>query len=167
MIKNIVLIGFMGSGKTTVGQVLAKELAYNFVDTDDLVETRAGMAIGKIFETQGEQAFRQSETEALSEAMTMDKVIVSTGGGIVTIEANNILLSKGLVVYLEASPKQIYANVKNDTSRPLLQGGNVYQKICTMLEDREGLYKQAAHYTVKVDNKTPKEISALILGGTR
>lgn len=165
MIKNIVLIGFMGSGKTTVGKVLAEELGYNFVDTDNLVETSQGMDIPKIFETKGETSFRQSETVALSQAVAIAQCVISTGGGIVTVEANKDILNKGIVVYLEASPEQIYNNVKHDTSRPLLKGENMYQKICTMLNEREMLYKEVAHYTIKVDGKTPNEISTLLLRG--
>ncbi len=167
MIKNIVLIGFMGSGKSTVGKVLAEELGYNFVDTDDLVEASEGMGIPEMFKTIGEQGFRESETAALKEAMGLNKTIVSTGGGIVTIEGNRALLGKGTVVYLEASPEQVYENVKDDTSRPLLQGEDVFGKICSMLEDREKHYKEAAHYTVRVDGKTPKEICTLLLGGIK
>lgn len=157
----------MGSGKTTIGQVLARELKYDFIDTDDLVEAKAAMTIPSIFETRGEEAFRTLETAVLEEAIALEKAVVSTGGGIITVKANKAVLGKGRVVYLQASPKQIYENVKHNTSRPLLQGGDVYEKICTMLEERETLYKEAAHYTVKVDNKTPKEIAALILGGIR
>ncbi len=167
MTNNIVLIGFMGSGKTTVGKVLARELAYRFVDTDDLVEASEGMTIPKIFETKGEETFRKSETAALSEAIGRHHGVISTGGGIVTIKANKAILRRGTVVYLEASPEQVYNNVKNDTSRPLLQGGDVYEKICKLLKEREVLYKDAAHYTVKVDNRTPQEIATLILGGIR
>lgn len=163
--KNIVLIGFMGSGKTTVGKVLAVELGYHFVDTDDLIETNEGVDIPTIFKTQGETYFRQSETAALKRVMDWEKYVVSTGGGIVTIPSNQKILNQGIVVYLEASPQQIYDNVKHNTSRPLLKGENVYAKICRMLKDREMLYKEAAHYTIQVDGKTPQEICTLLLGG--
>lgn len=167
MNKNIILVGFMGVGKTTVGKVLARELNYTFVDTDDLVELNEVMTIAEIFKIHGEQAFRKAETAALSKAIGLNKAIVSTGGGIVTVKENRAILSKGIVIYLEASPEQIYRNVKNDTSRPLLQGEDRYQKISKMLEERRELYNKVAHYTVKVDNKTPKEIVTLILGGIR
>lgn len=165
MIKNIVLIGFMGSGKTTIGKILAKTLGYDFIDTDELVVKNEGMSIPEIFENKGQEYFRQLETAALKEAMALEGVIVSTGGGIVTIKDNEAILAKGTVIYLEASPDQIYKNVKGDRSRPLLQGEDVYQKICTMLKEREVLYKSLAHHIVTVDGKTPQEICTLILGG--
>ena len=163
MIKNIILIGFMGSGKTTVGKVLAKQLKYDFVDTDDLVELNEKTNIPKLFETKGEQYFRKSETTALRQAMGQKGRVVATGGGIVTVENNKEILDKGLVIYLQASPDQIYNNVKHTTTRPLLKQDNVYKTICTMLEDRQSLYQAAAHYTIHVDGKTPPEICRLIL----
>ncbi len=155
----------MGSGKTTVGKVLARELEHQFIDTDDLVESNEEMKISRIFETKGEQYFRKTETTALSQAMGIPQSVVSTGGGIVTIDDNKEILNKGIVIYLEASPGQIYNNVKHDTSRPLLIGDDVYGRICQMLKERETLYKEAAHYTIQVDGKTPKEICTLILRG--
>lgn len=163
MTKNIILVGFMGSGKTTVGKALAKSLNYNFIDTDDLVELNEGTTISEIFEKKGERYFRELESDALSQSIGCTKTVISTGGGIVTIERNKQILSKEAVVYLKASPKQIYNNVKHDQSRPLLQGGNVFDKIRKMLKQRQIHYAQVAEYTVEVDGKTPQEIADLIV----
>ena len=165
MAKPIVLIGFMGAGKTTIGKVIAEKTGYNFIDTDDLVEINEKMAIPKIFQTKGEPYFRRAETRALKEAIGQPATVIATGGGIVTIAHNQEILDGGILVYLQASPDQIYQNVKQGTSRPLLQNDDVYGTICAMLKDRQGLYEAAAHYTVQVDGKTPEEICSIILGG--
>lgn len=165
--KNIILVGFMGSGKTTVGKVLANTLGYNFIDTDHLVVKNEGADIPFIFETRGEGYFRKAESSALNQAIKQQDCVVATGGGIVTTPENKVILRQGFVVYLEASPQQIYQNVKDDQSRPLLKEKDVYGKICTMLKDRQGLYEQVAHFTLKVDEKTPEEICKLILNNIK
>ena len=157
----------MGSGKTTVGKVLAHTLGYHFIDTDHLVVQNEKQNIPFIFETKGEAYFRKAETTALGQAIIQEDCVIATGGGIVTIPENQELLGQGVVVYLEASAGQIYENVKDDRSRPLLREKDVYGKICTMLEHRHGLYKQVANLTVKVDKKTPEDICKLILSNLK
>jgi len=165
--KNIVLVGFMGCGKTTVGKLLALALGYEFVDTDHLVVDNEKMDISFIFQNKGEQYFRKVESIALGQAMDQSDHVVATGGGIVTNPENSPILKQGVVVYLEGSPKQIYNNIKDDKSRPLLQERDVYRKICSMLEERQKLYQQIADYTVEIDEKTPQEICKLILKGIK
>lgn len=165
--KNIVLVGFMGCGKTTVGKLLALALGYDFVDTDHLVVNNEKTDISIIFKNKGEQYFRKVESIALGQAMDQEGHVVATGGGIVTKPENNSILKRGLVVYLAGSPGQIYNNIKDDKSRPLLQEKDVYGKICSMLEERQKLYQQIADYTVEIDEKTPQEICKLILKGIK
>lgn len=161
--KNIVLVGFMGSGKTTVGKVLSHVLGYDFIDTDHIVVQNEKADIPSIFDIKGEKYFRKVETTALKQGMAGQDCVVSTGGGIVTTPENTEILRRGIVIYLEATPRQIYDHIKNDHTRPLLKEKDVYGTICTMLERRQELYKQVAHYSVNVDDKTPEEICALIL----
>ena len=120
-----------------------------------------------IFETKGEGYFREAETTALGQAIARQDCIIATGGGIVTIPANKVILRQGFVVYLEASPDQVYQNVKDDKSRPLLKEDDIYGKICTMLQDRHGLYEQVAQLTIKVDEKTPEAICELIVNAIK
>lgn len=167
MTKNIILIGFMGSGKTTIGRFLAGELGFDFIDTDELVEFNEKIPIPEIFQTKGESYFRKAETAALRQGMEKGQRVIATGGGIVTQDANKALLNKGKVVYLKASPDQIYKNVRKSTSRPLLKVEDVYATICAMLEERQELYQAAAHYTISVDGRTPKEICRSLLRGLR
>lgn len=161
--KNIVLVGFMGSGKTTVGKVLSHALGYDFIDTDHLVVQNEKIDIPSIFDLKGENYFRKAEMTVLEQGMAGQDCVVSTGGGIVTTPENTEVLRRGTVIYLEATPKQIYDHIKNDHTRPLLKEKDVYGTICAMLERRQGLYKQVAHYSVNVDCKTPEEICVLIL----
>lgn len=156
--NNIILIGFMGSGKTTVGKILAQITGYRFVDTDEAIIAKEKMSIPIIFQNKGEEYFRKSESIELQKVITEKRQVISTGGGIVTIKENIPFLRHGTVIYLKASPEHVYRNVKKDKNRPLLQEEDVYGKICTMLKDREFLYKKAAHYTVCVDYKTPEAI---------
>ena len=161
--KNIVLVGFMGCGKTTVGQLLALALGYNFIDTDHLVESNEKTKISNIFENKGEGYFRKVESIALGQAMAQKGHVIATGGGIVTISENHLVLKKGLVFYLKATPQQIFENIKDDRSRPLLRGRDVYRTISTMMKERESLYQQVANDSIQVDKKTPEEVCRLLL----
>ncbi|NLI89556.1 MAG: shikimate kinase [Epulopiscium sp.] len=163
MISNITLIGFMGSGKTTVGKLLASILAYNFIDTDDLIESKEGISISEIFKTRGEEHFRQLESSTLNHVITLKNSVISTGGGIVTIDRNMEILKDANVIYLEATARQIYNNIKHDRSRPLLEGDDMYSKINEILDTRRSLYEGAADHIIQVDGKTPEEIASLIL----
>lgn len=163
MINNITLIGFMGSGKTTVGKLLASILAYNFIDTDDLIENKEAISISEIFKTRGEEHFRELESSTLSHVINLKDTVISTGGGIVTIDRNMEILKDANVIYLEATPRQIYNNIKHDRSRPLLEGDDMYSKINEILDTRRSLYEDAADYIIEVDGKTPEEIASLIL----
>ncbi|MCM1388619.1 MAG: shikimate kinase [Bacillus sp. (in: Bacteria)] len=158
--KNIILIGFMGSGKSTVGIKLSYHLRRALEDTDKLIEKEEGRTISKIFRDDGEPYFRNLETECLKKLIqTTDDKIISVGGGLPMRKENHELLKKlGTVVYLRATPETIYERVKHDTSRPLLQGGNPQEKIRTLLRERTPIYEQAADFIVDVDNKDFEEI---------
>lgn len=130
-VKNIILIGYMGCGKSTVGQCLAKMLDFTFVDTDAFIETQQQRTISDIFAIEGEEKFRQLETDLLKQLVKegREQLVIATGGGMPLRSENRELLSKlGMVVYLKVSPETIYDRVKNDTQRPLLQCDNPLQK---------------------------------------
>lgn len=153
--KNIILIGFMGCGKSTVGIKLSYHLRRALEDTDKLIEKEEGRTISEIFKTDGETYFRSLETECLKKLIqTTDGKIISVGGGLPIREENHALLKElGTVIYLRATPETIYERVKHDTTRPLLQGDNPQEKIRTLLQERTPIYEQAADFVIDVDNK--------------
>lgn len=151
--KNIVLIGFMGCGKTTLGSRLAYKLKYSFVDSDRRIEDEKKMSISEMFEKYGEEYFRQTEKDMIKRLSKVDKQVIATGGGVIKNPENvEELKKKGIIVYLSATPEHIYSNLRNDNSRPLLQGGDKLQIITELLEQREGLYKECADIIIDVNS---------------
>jgi len=160
--KNIILVGFMGTGKTVTGLVLAEQTGLELVDMDSIIEERAGKPISEIFATDGEATFRAMERELVQELAQRDGLIVSTGGGIV-LDPDNItdFEKTGLVICLKASPEMIFQRVEKDTSRPLLAGDKKAQ-IASILETRQPLYDAIAH-GVDTDGLTAEETAKPIL----
>lgn len=158
--KNIILIGFMGAGKTTIGEALAGHRNLRLIDTDQLIEETAGMTISDIFALKGEAEFRKTETAVLERLIeTEDGAVLSVGGGLPLREENRRLLKKlGLVVYLEVSPETVVKRLEGDTTRPLLQGGNVREKVEKLLSERGPVYCEASDITINVDGRSVDEI---------
>lgn len=167
--NNIILIGFMGCGKTTVGIRLSYRLHRLLEDTDKLIEHQQKRSISDIFATSGEEAFRAMETECLKELLVKKgKRIISVGGGLAVREENRQLLKQlGTVVYLKASADTIYERLQSDTSRPLLQTENPRAKIKELLLQREGAYEQACDMIVEVDHLTLEEAADAVLKKVR
>ena len=164
MDKNLVLIGFMGCGKTTLGKKVAKSLGVQFVDTDRYIEHEEGMKISEIFEKKGEAYFRKRETEVCEKFSNETGYIVATGGGIIRNDENIALLKKnGVVIYLKASPEHVFRNVRNDLSRPLLQGGDKMEKIKTLMAERIPLYEKHADMKITVTGGTIRSLVEKIL----
>lgn len=139
--KNIVLTGFMGAGKSAVGRVLAKKTGMNVVDTDELIEAETGMEIADIFKKFGEEHFRSLEKAAVEKAAKLENHVIVTGGGVVLKKENmENLRRNGVIVYLHATPETIYKRVKHETHRPLLQVENPMKKIKELLEHRAPFY---------------------------
>lgn len=162
--ENIILIGFMGSGKTEVGKRLAERLSYTFVDTDDVIEKKVGKSISDIFDEYGEDYFRDLETEVVKELSGIRRHVISTGGGIV-INRDNILNLKqmGLVVWLKASPGTIYERVRYGSQRPLLKVDKPLEEIKRLLELREPLYAEA-DISIEVGGLQVEKIVNIIVG---
>ncbi len=165
---NIILIGFMASGKTTIGKELAKQLGYRFLDTDAEVERREGCTIAGLFANRGETYFRKKEREVLQDLSSGEAQVISTGGGIITQPENVAILQKcrGMVVWLDVTPEEVLRRTKGDATRPLLQIGNDVEKLSkvkNLLAKRYDLYRASAHYTVAVDGKGIDEVTQEIL----
>lgn len=158
--NNIILIGFMGSGKSTVGFRLSYRLRKTLIDTDKQIERDAGKTIKEIFADEGEEFFRDLETQCLEKLLkTSRNQIISVGGGLPVREKNRKLLRRiGKVIYLRISPKEVYERVKHDTVRPLLQTENPLERIEQLMEIRDPLYEKAAHLIIDVDGLTMEEV---------
>lgn len=158
--RNIVLIGYMGSGKSTVGKKAARALEFQFLDTDTLIEQEEGMTISRLFEEKGEAYFRQKETELVERMLTEQKGrVIATGGGLPMREGNKELLQKlGTVVYLKAEPETLLKRLSGDTTRPLLQQGELREKIESMLLIRNPVYEETADLILQTDDMSFYEI---------
>lgn len=162
-IHNLALIGFMGTGKSSVGRFAAAQLHYDFVDTDELIERRAGKSITRIFSEDGEPAFREFERQLVAEMVDWRKKVISTGGGLAANDANLASLKQhALIVCLWASPEAIYERVKHQTHRPLLQGPDPLGKIRELLGQRTRFYKQA-DVLVHTGTRSVREVTQQVL----
>ena len=155
---NVILIGFMGCGKTTVGALLARQLGFQFIDTDQLIAQKAQLPIPRIFETEGEAGFRSRESAALDSLAATSHAVIATGGGIVTIP-NNLpkLRALGLVIWLNPPEPILYARIQRNQDRPLLRSPNPRQTLHDLLALRRHLYAATAHLDVDVSDVTPDE----------
>lgn len=161
---NIILCGFMGSGKTTIGKALSKRLNMRFIDLDDYIVEKRKMDIQYIFKMYGEENFRKSETQAAKNISKMDNCIISLGGGTVINQKNvEILKTNGVIVFLNISANEVYKRLKHNNSRPLLQTNDKLTKIKEMLSSRMPYYQKAADFTVNADNCTPAEATKKVL----
>ena len=160
---NVALIGFMGAGKTSVGRLVAESLGFEFLDTDELIQSRTGRTIADIFAKEGESAFRALEKQMVQELSAREKTVISTGGGLPT-NADNLkaLKSYALVVCLWASPEKIWERVRNQSHRPLLHGADPQKKIRELLAVREPFYKQA-DVLINTDLRSVREATQQIV----
>ena len=156
---NIVLIGFMGTGKSTVSFYLKKNFGMEVVEMDQIISERQGMNISDIFKTYGEEYFRDLETDLLIEMQSRKNVVISCGGGVPMRERNVVEMKKnGKVVLLTAKPETILERVKNDHGRPLLEGNKNVEFIAELMEKRREKYEAAADIMIETDGKTKQEI---------
>lgn len=160
--KPIILIGFMASGKTTIGKKLAEVLGRRFIDTDELIENTEKISISEIFERYGEKYFRDIEEKTILEVIKDKDTVIATGGGCVTRETvRRTLKEKGLVFWLKVDSEAVLIRTEDDKTRPLLRGDRE-SKIRILLSQRESLYKETAHYTIDA-TKSPEDITTEIL----
>ncbi|MEC4893756.1 MAG: shikimate kinase [Oscillatoria sp. PMC 1051.18] len=160
---NVFIIGMMGTGKTTVGQVLAKQLGYRFFDTDVLIERVVGKTINEIFAVEGEKKFRDLESKVLEELSAYTKSAIATGGGIILRRKNWSYLHHGLIVWLDAPREILLERLAGDNTRPLLQQPDPGSKLQSLLEERIPLYAQADLHIPITSEQTPEEIACAIV----
>lgn len=152
---NIFLVGMMGAGKTSVGRVLAKRLNKIFYDSDHVIEERTGVKIPVIFEIEGELGFRHRESAVLDELTALDDVVLATGGGAVLAQENrDRLRTRGTVVYLRASVKDLLNRTRHDKNRPLLQTADPRARLNELYEMRDPLYREVAHVTIDTGSQS-------------
>lgn len=162
--KTIVLTGMMGSGKTTVGKLLAEALNLEFIDIDTCVEQQENMSISEIFSTKGEPYFRNLEKDTIKNIFKNSNSIISLGGGAFEDEQTRQFLNENsTVIYLKTSPETILQRIKNDNSRPLLCDNMSIDKIQNLINLREQNYESAS-YIITTDNKNLKDIIKEITG---
>lgn len=160
MNKNIVLFGFMGCGKTTVGTELAENTDRELVDTDKLIEESEGMSVSEIFRIHGEQYFRDLEYKICGQLSDRSRLIISAGGGALTFQRNVDVLKKGcILVLIDVTPEVIYERLANDDTRPLLQCDDKMGAIRELYARRDGIYRAVANITV--NGNQPKGFVAL------
>jgi len=161
--RNVVLLGFMGTGKTTVGEIIAARTDLSFVDMDDMIEERAGKSIDRIFAEEGESHFREMERQLVIDLAGQEGLVIGAGGGVV-LNADNVrdFSETGLVVCLTASTDVILARVSKESHRPLLEGGEKAEKIVSILESRKELYG-AIPFQVDTSDLTPDQVVEVIV----
>ncbi len=160
--KNLVLIGMMGSSKTTVGKLLASDLNLPFCDGDDEYEKVFGESISETFVRYGETLFREREKTVYSRLGLLDGVVIACGGGVVLSQENmTALSSNGVIVRLTATAEEIFSRVSNNADRPLLKEGGL-DKIKQIMAQREPLYAKYAHFTVDTTGVTPEAVKEKI-----
>ena len=164
--NNIILIGPMGSGKSSIGKKLSKMMKFNFVDTDSLIEDSTGVDIPTIFEHEGEEGFRERERNILQEISEYKETVIGTGGGIVISEKNRTTIKNmGFVVYLTASVRELVYRTEHDKNRPLINNNDddAENKIKKILKDRKEYYEKTSNMTISTDIYDTVKISKIII----
>lgn len=159
--KGIALIGFMGSGKSTVGPILAEELELAFVDLDDVAAGLASATVGEIFAADGEAGWRRWESLALRKVVERNPVVLACGGGVVLKPENRDTLRREfLTIYLKTSEAVLVGRLKNASGRPLLEVADQEQAVARLLEERRDIYEASAHAILSTDGKKPRTVAA-------
>jgi len=162
---NLILVGMMGSGKTTMGRTLARHLGKVFVDSDEEIQKRTGVNIPHIFDVEGESGFRLRETIVLADLVKRDNMVLATGGGVVLAGQNRSLLEQnGIVVYLRASVHDLWHRTRHDRNRPLLQTDDPYGKLMELHQQRDPLYRQVADIVIQSGKQSVHNLMLHLVG---
>ena len=162
--RNIILIGPMGSGKSTIGKIIARRLHREFEDSDHYIEERTGVDIARIFDVEGEQGFRDREANALVELLdSNDRVIATGGGSVLRGENQQLLKQKGYIVFIDTSLNQQMQRLRRDKKRTLLQPENPRARLESLLKERRPIYLALADLVVKTDKRVARRLAADII----
>ena len=162
--RNIILVGPMGSGKSTIGNIMAKRLHRDFKDSDHFIEDRTGVDIARIFDIEGEQGFRDRESNALKEILGQNNQVIATGGGAIVREKNQKLLKKtGFIIFLDTTVNQQMQRLRRDKKRPLLQTENPRERLENLLEQRRPIYLELADLVIPTDKRVARKLAADII----
>ena len=162
--ENIYLVGLMGAGKTTVGRLLARRLKLRFLDSDREIERRCGVKIPLIWEIEGEAGFRGREAQVIAELTAQDGAVLATGGGSVLLDKNRKRLAAGgTVVYLRASPEELYRRVHYDRNRPLLATGDPLVRLRELYAERDPLYRGVADLVIDTGTRSVQALARELL----
>jgi len=157
---NIILVGLMAVGKSTVGRMLAQALGMDFVDSDHEIEARAGAPVGWIFDVEGEAGFRAREHNILDELTARNGIVIATGGGAILAPCNRTMLAaRGVVVHLDSPLERLVERTRRDRKRPLLQHGDPAETLARLKREREPLYREIADYCFVTDRQGPKVLA--------
>ena len=163
MQNNIVLCGFMGCGKSTVGKLIANRLGFTFCDSDSFIEQRENCSISEMFSRHGEDYFRTVENEVIKELSAQKGLVIATGGGAVMNPHNAEILRKtGLVIFLDVTPETVLKRLEGDTTRPLLMRDDKETAVRELLNHRKAVYRAAAHFTVDADRELQMTVREII-----
>ena len=163
----IVLIGPMGSGKSSIGKILAKKIDFKFIDTDKLIEIQEGIKIKEIFNSKGERYFRDLEVKVLEKTLTTQNAVIATGGGIVQRQKNRLLLeNEKNVFFLNSSVNRQFERTKDSDKRPLLNKGDNLKTLSELYKRRLPHYENVSRYEIEMDDKTSEEIVEQIIKNT-
>ena len=154
----------MGSGKSTIGNIIAKRLHREFRDSDHFIEKRTGVDIARIFDIEGEAGFRERESNALNELLSENNRVIATGGGsVLRMENQNLLKQKGYIIFLDTSVSQQMQRLQRDKKRPLLQTENPRERLEALLTERRSIYLDLADLAIKTDKRVARRLAADII----
>ena len=163
-VMSIALVGMPGSGKSTVGRQLSRQLSWDFVDSDAVLEKRLGMSIREWFARHGEDAFRDEEQAVIEDLTQREGIVIATGGGAVLRPSNrNALHSRCHVFYLRASPEELFRRVRHDTQRPLLQVDDPLARLRELYRERDPLYRRTAHFVVESARPSVQSLTSMVM----
>jgi shikimate kinase len=157
--KSIFLVGLMGAGKTTIGQLLARRIAFEFVDSDQEIEKRAGASVATIFEIEGETSFRTREAVIVGELTTRPQIVLATGGGaIINPTSRRLLRERGIVIYLHTTPEMAFQRIRRSRERPMLKVEDPLVKLKWLYRERHSLYLECAEHVVESHGDRPSSV---------
>jgi shikimate kinase len=158
-LNNIFIVGLMGSGKTSIGKLLAKRTGKLFIDTDNEIIKESGMTITEIFNKFGENYFRDLEHKVLSKVKSIENHVISTGGGVILkLENIKIMKNSGTIIFLDIDVETQLSRVKNKKNRPLLDSNNMAENLVNIKKDRDYIYKNISDYIISISGKNKSEI---------